>query len=101
MELRCALFLPSTFVLEDYQGIREPIQVVVPKVKGWGLTRVIWHKAPDGFFPLEIWENWYPLQKQVPQQLVINHSHTSDTLLEALTIKNNKNTKRKVNKWAW
>lgn len=54
MELRCALFLPSTFVLEDYQGIREPIQVVVPKVKGWGLTRVIWHKAPDSFFPLEI-----------------------------------------------
>lgn len=101
MELRCALFLPSTFVLEDYQGIREPIQVVVPKVKGWGLTQVIWHKAPDGFFPLEIWENWYPLQKQVPQQLVINHSHTSDTLLEALTIKNNKNTKIKVNKWAW
>lgn len=61
--------LPATEVTEDHQGIREAIQVVIPKVQGRGLAR---HKAPHGFPPLEIKQHWHPLQQ---------HANKNDTLI--------------------
>lgn len=46
--------LPATGVTQDHQGIREAVQVVVPKVQGQGLAGLSWHKTPNRFPSLEI-----------------------------------------------
>lgn len=65
---------PPTGVAQDDQGVREAVHVVVSQVQGDGVVELPsrrgglgGHEAPESLPPLEICQDWHPLQQERKQ----------------------------------
>lgn len=66
---------PPASIAQDDQGVREAVHVVVSQVQGDGVVELPssrgglgGHKAPESLPPLEICQDWHPLQQERKQR---------------------------------